>query len=729
MSRRSFLVFSTLLGAFLFICSTVFSQSLTGKWWGLLTLPQIELRIVIQIDADSAGYHTVLLSPDQGPWAIPLTSFHFDFPDIKFTQTNLNLSYEGWVDASYSKITGTFNQNENTAGLIFTRDSIPPSECSTANIQSKYTKKEVYITMRDSVRLFTSYYIPKDTTKTYPMLFIRTPYNSEPGGQDQFNYMIGFYCRFIKENYIMVFQDVRGRYMSEGIFEDIRPFIPDKRSNKDIDEASDTWDAVDWLVKNVSHNNGKVGVSGISYPGFYATMAILSAHSAIKAVSPQAPVTNWFLGDDFHHNGAMFLLDCFTFYQYFGEQKKEPSREEHSTFNWPEQDSYQYLLEQGSLSSIRKKFFGDSAKFWNEAFAHPDYDSFWKSRDPRQYLRNVKPAVMTVGGWFDAEDLYGTLHTYNAIEEQNPPDHPNFLVMGPWAHAQWGFSSSGENMGNIYFGQDVIKPFHELEVKFFDHYLLGKASADFDEARIFVTGENQWKSFETWPPEEATETFIYLQPGGGLAFEPPTADLSYDEYMTDPNRPVPYVEKVHQYRTAEYMNDDQRFASKRPDVMVFKTDTLTGDVTLAGPITAELFVSTTGTDADYVVKLIDVFPEYTQPNDQQQKNKVVMGGYQMLVRAEVMRGKYRNSFEKPEPFVPGEITRVKFELQDVAHTFKMGHRIMIQVQHSWFPLVDRNPQKFINIYTCSEEDFQKATQRLYHDKEHPSAIKVNMLKE
>ena len=729
MSRRLLLSCSALLMTLLFCCYPGFSQSLSGRWWGLLTLPQIELRIVIQIDADSTGNQTQLFSPDQGPWAIPLTSFHFDFPDIKFTQTNLDLSYEGFVDALYTKIIGTFNQYENTARLIFTRDSIPPSKCSMASIQSKYNKKEVYITMRDSVRLFTSYYIPKDTTKTYSILFMRTPYNSEPSGPDQFSYIISLYCRFIKENYIMVLQDVRGRYMSEGDFEDIRPFLPDKRSNSDIDEASDTWDAVDWLVKNVPYNNGNVGVSGISYPGFYATMAILSAHPAIKAVSPQAPISDWFLGDDFHHNGAMFLLDCFTFYQYFGKQMKSPTRVDNPPYVWPVQDSYQFLLEQGSLSSIKKKFFGDSVKFWNAAFAHPNYDDFWKSRNPLQYLRNVKPAVMTVGGWFDAEDLYGTLHTYSAIERQNPPDHPNFLVMGPWAHAQWGFSPSGENMGNIYFGQDVIKPFHELEVRFFDHYLLGKGSGGFDEARIFITGENQWKSFEKWPPEDVTQKSIYLQPGGKLAFEPPTAALSYDEYMTDPERPVPYAEKVHQYRMAEYMNDDQRFASKRPDVMVYRTDTLTEDITLVGPVTAELFVSTSGTDADYIVKLIDVFPEYTEQNAEQKKNKVVMGGYQMLVRAEVMRGKYRNSFEKPEPFVPGEVTHVKFELQDIAHTFKKGHCIMIQVQHSWFPLVDRNPQKFTDIYTCPEDDFQKAMQRLYHDKERPSGVKVNVLTE
>jgi uncharacterized protein len=574
--------------------------------------------------------------------------------------------------------------------------------------------------------LFTSYYIPKDTTKTYPMLMFRTPYNSEPGGEKSFNYMMSIYYRFVKENYIMVFQDVRGRFMSEGEFEDIRPFIADKKTNKDIDEASDTYDAVDWLVKNVPHNNGKMGVTGISYPGFYSTMAVLSAHPAIKAVSPQAPVTAWFIGDDFHHNGAMFILDCFSFYSSFGKPRNGPTRLGSPGFSWPVQDNYQYLLEQGSLSSIKKKFFGDTVKFWNDAFKHPNYDEFWKARDPQQYLKNIKPAVMTVGGWFDAEDLYGTLHTYSAIEKQNPSTHPNFLVMGPWSHGQWGFGD-GKKLGNIFWGQDANKPYQELEVKFFDYYLRDKGTEDFNEATIFVTGENQWKSFKTWPPTNVTEKNLFFQPEGKLSFTAPMITTAFDEYMADPNKPVPYAEKVHQQRTAEYMDDDQRFASKRPDVMVYKTDVLTEDMTFVGSLTATLFVSTTGTDADYIVKLIDVFPENFEKNPDQ-KNDVVMGGYQMLVRGEVMRGKYRNSFEKPEPFVPNKITEVKFEMPDVAHTFKKGHRIMVQVQNSWFPLVDRNPQKFIDIYTCTEADFQKAMQRLYHDKKNSSNLKVNVLK-
>ena len=710
----------------LLLCSNQgFSQSITGKWWGLLTFDDWQTRLVVQIDSDTNGYKAQWLSPDQDPGWMPFDTFDFDFPELRFVYTYRDLKYEGYVNPGYRSITGTFTQYDYTAKLVFSRDSLPPLECTMIDIQSRYNKKEVYITMRDSVKLFTSYYIPKDTTKTYPILFYRTPYNIEPNGPDKFNWLLD--CRYIKDNYIMVYQDVRGKFMSEGEFEDVRPFNPDKRSNKDIDEASDTYDAVDWLVKNVPHNNGKVGVFGISYPGFYSTMAILSAHPAIKAVSPQAPCTDWFLGDDFHHNGAMFVLDAFSFYYSFGRPRKGLTREWSPRFDWPEQDNYQWMLEQGTLSVLKQKYFDDSIKFFNDAYAHPDYDDFWKARDPQQYLKNVKPAVMSVGGWFDAEDLYGTIHTYSTIEKQNPSDHPNFLVMGPWAHAQWGYGSA-KNLGNYYWGQDANKPFRELEVKFFDYYLLGKGKDDFNEATIFITGENQWKTFNTWPPADVTEKNLYLQPGGKLAFTEPTATSSFDEYMTDPDKPVPYAEKVQQDRTAEYMTDDQRFASKRPDVMVYKTDTLTEDITFAGPLTAQLFVSTTGTDADYVVKLIDVFPEYTESNDEQKKKEVRMGGYQMLVRAEVMRGKYRYSFEKPEAFIPNVISEVKFDLPDVAHTFKKGHRIMIQIQNSWFPLVDRNPQKFVNIYTCTEADFQKAMQRLYHDKKHASNLKVNVLR-
>jgi len=593
-------------------------------------------------------------------------------------------------------------------------------------LKQKYDKQEVYITMRDGIKLFTSIYTPRNNSTTHPILLNRTPYDIEPGGKESYNFFMQLYSRYTDDDYIMVYQDVRGKYMSEGEFEDIRPIIAEKKSNKDIDESTDTWDTVDWLVKNIKNNNGNVGIFGISYPGFYSTMGLINAHPAVKAVSPQAPVTAWFLGDDFHHNGAFFLLDCFSFYYSNGMRRHTLSRHGFPSFKWPVPDNYAFFLSVGADKNISPRFLGDSVKFWNDAFSHPDYDEFWKARDPQQFLKNVTPAVMTVGGWFDAEDLYGALHTYESIEKQNSPLLKNYLVMGPWSHGQWAFGK-GNNLGNIYWGLDANKKFQALEKNFFDFYLKGEGKPDFAEATIFVTGSNEWRSFDTWPPKNVNEKNLYFQPSGDMSFTIPDAKDSFDEYVSDPMKPVPYSDAVHIHRTAEYMTDDQRFASRRPDVLVYQTDTLSEDITLTGPLTADLFVSTTGTDADYVIKLIDVYPPDTKA-DISTDIKVPMGGYQMLVRGEVFRGKYRNSFEKPEPFIPGKITEVKYQISDVAHTFKKGHRIMIQVQNSWFPLVDRNPQKFVDIYKCSESDFQKATQRIYHDANNPSCVKVTVLK-
>lgn len=600
------------------------------------------------------------------------------------------------------------------------------SICSQTNsfLKQKYDKQEVYITMRDGVKLFTSIYTPKDSSVKHPILLNRTPYNIEPGGPDNFNFFIQLYNRYTEDEYIMVFQDVRGRYMSEGQFEDIRPVIPVKKENNDIDETTDTWDTVDWLVKNVENNNGNVGIFGISYPGFYSTMGIINAHPAVKAVSPQAPVTAWFIGDDFHHNGAFFLQDCFNFYYSFGRPHLALTRKGNPGFKYPTPDNYEFFLSLGPVKNISARYFGDSIKFWNDAVAHPDYDKFWETRDPRRYLKNVTPAVMTVGGWFDAEDLYGALNTYEAIEKQNPPDTKNYLVMGPWAHGQWAFGK-GKNLGNIYWGFDSNEKFMEQEKKFFDFYLKGEGNPSIAEATIFVTGSNEWRDFATWPPKNIVEKNLYFLPDEAASFKAPEIKTGFDEYVSDPMNPVPYTEDVHTNRTEAYMTDDQRFASRRPDVMVYQTDLLSEDITLTGPITADLFVSTTGTDADYIVKLIDVLPPDTKADDPYLKYP--LGGYQMLVRGEVFRGKYRNSFEKPEPFIPGKVTEVKYEIPDVAHTFKKGHRIMIQVQNSWFPLVDRNPQKFVNIYKCSDSDFQKATQRIYHNVNYPSHISVSML--
>jgi uncharacterized protein len=599
---------------------------------------------------------------------------------------------------------------------------------------NNYTKMECYITMRDGVKLFTSVFIPKDTTEVHPILIGRTPYSCAPYGENKWAPYWNFYVKeYFKEGYIMVRQDVRGRWMSEGEFMDIRPFNANKK-NKEIDEASDTYDAIDWLVKNIPHNNGNVGVWGISYPGFYSTMAAASNHPALKAVSPQAPVTNWFIGDDFHHNGAFFQMDAFAFYSSFGKPRPQPTTIGPTEFNYYTHDNYQFYLETGNLKNLAK-LMGDSIKFWKDLYAHPNYDSWWKARDARNATKNLQPAMLWVGGLFDAEDCWGAWNAYKATEQNNPGKAFNKIVEGPWYHGQWA-SNDGTHLGNIYFGSNTSEWYQQnIAIPFFNYFLKGKGDiSKIAEANIFITGANEWKTFSKWPPAEKQDKEMYLQPNGKLGWNKPTTQKSFSEYTSDPSKPVPYTEDVHFNRTREYMTDDQRFAARRPDVLVFQTDTLTNDVTVTGSVTADLVTSISTTDADFVVKVIDVFPDnsgYNNVNIYAEKDpekNYPMGSYQMLVRAEIMRGKYRNSFENPEPFTPGKITEVKWNLPDVAHTFLKGHRIMIQIQSSWFPLADRNPQKFMDIYKADESDFQKATIRIYHDASNGSKIILPVLK-
>ncbi|MHA4894401.1 CocE/NonD family hydrolase [Pedobacter sp. PWIIR3] len=595
-------------------------------------------------------------------------------------------------------------------------------------VLENYTKIERSIPMRDGVKLFTAIYIPKDQTKKYPFLINRTPYTVAPYGADKFKTSLGNFPAMMREGFIFVYQDVRGKWMSEGTFDDIRPQVANKKTKKDIDESSDTYDTIDWLVKNIKNNNGKAGIYGISYPGFYSTTSLPAAHPALKAVSPQAPVTDWFVGDDFHHNGVLFLMDAFSFMTTFGVPRPMPITPDKGPkpFKFPIADNYRFYLEAGSVKSLKDQYFADSIRFWNNLFAHPNLDTFWKARNIQPHLKNVKPAVMVVGGFFDAEDAYGTFATYKSIERQNPGAN-NILVMGPWFHGGW-VRSTGSAFGDIEFGQPTSTQYQEkYELPFFKHYLKGEGDFNPAEANIFVTGSNQWKSFSAWPPKETEQKTLYLQPNGKLAFEKVGRTDSWDEYVSDPNNPVPYQDGIQAKRTREYMIDDQRFAARRPDVKVYQTDALTEDITLTGPVLANLVVSTTGTDADYVVKLIDVYPEDAPAPIPNPKN-LLMGGYQMLVRGEIMRGKYRNSFEKPEAFVPGMVTKVNYALPDVAHTFKKGHKIMIQVQNSWFPLADRNPQKFMDIYQAGPSDFQKATHRIFHDVNNSSSITLTVLK-
>jgi putative CocE/NonD family hydrolase len=573
-------------------------------------------------------------------------------------------------------------------------------------LQATYTKAEYQIPMRDGVKLFTAVYAPRDKVQKYPILFTRTPYSIGPYGADNYPRQLGPSALFAKEGYIVVYQDVRGKHMSEGKYADVRPHHPHKKSKTDIDEASDTYDTIEWLLKNVPNNNGRVGMWGISYPGFYTTMGILSGHPALKAASPQAPIADWFIGDDDHHNGALFLMDAFSFNQALGWPRPKPVMSEFREFSYGTSDGYKFYLELGSVANAQSKYFKGQVEYWNDLTRHGTYDEFWQARNVLPHLKNIKTAVLTVGGWFDAEDLYGPLQTYKTIEKNNP-GIVNHLMMGPWCHGCW--SGSGEQLAGVNFGSRTGTWYQEnVELPFFNHYLKDKGALQLPEATIFETGANEWRTYAQWPPANTEEKSLYLHANGKLSFAAPTETAGYDQYVSDPADPVPYSNKVTTNRGTHYMIEDQRFASKRADVLSYQSEALTESVTLAGPIVANLFAATSGTDSDFIVKLMDVLPD----------------GQQRLVRWEVMRGKFRNSYVKPEPFQPNEPTRVTIKLNDVAHTFQPGHRLMVQVQSSMFPLIDRNPHKFIDIYHAPETDFQKATQRIYRAGALASHLKV-----
>lgn len=577
--------------------------------------------------------------------------------------------------------------------------------------------------MRDGVKLFVSVYLPKDNSEKHPILMERSPYSCYPYGENNFRaFWQDHLMQYCKRGYIMVIADVRGRWMSEGEYADVRPFNFNKKTNKDIDEASDTYDTIDWLVKNLPNNNGKVGVFGISYPGFYSTMASLSGHPALKAVSPEAPVTDWFVGDDFHHNGAFFQMDAFAFYKQFGfgYPHPQPTTVPAPTWDPPVHDNYQFYLSEGTVANLTK-IAGDSLKFWNEMMNHPNRDAWWMARNARVGIKDVKPAMLVVGGEYDAEDCFGAWNVYKALVKQSPATNSR-LVMGPWYHGEWR-NNDGTHLGNVQWGSNTSKWYADnIEIPFFDYYLRGVGSVDsIRKATVFFTGENKWRQLPQWPPADVTPTDIYLGENSNLSFSGSAASpTTYDTYISDPAKPVPYSEEVHYNRTRKYMTDDQRFAARRTDVLAYQTDTLTQDVTLAGPVIADLMVSLSNTDADFVVKLIDVFPDNSGYNDidiYAETDPIVkypMGGYQMLVRAEIMRGRYRDSYSNPSPFMPNKLTEVKYTMPDVAHTFKKGHRIMVQVQSSWFPLVDRNPQQFVDIYHAKASDFIKETINVYH---------------
>jgi uncharacterized protein len=588
-------------------------------------------------------------------------------------------------------------------------------------VREHYTKKSHQVPMRDGARLHTIVYSPKDASRAYPMLMMRTPYSIAPYAENDFRGSLGPSGHFLTEKYIFVYQDVRGCYMSEGTFENMRPQRTKYLGPRDIDESTDTYDTIAWLLDHVPGHNGKVGMYGISYPGFYTSAGMINAHPALKAASPQAPIADWFF-DDFFHHGAFFLAHGFNFFSRFGHARPEPTTKRPEGFKIPTPDGYQFFLETGPLKNVNARCFKDTIAFWNTMAEHPNYDAFWQARNLLPHLKNVAPAVMTVGGWFDAEDLYGPLQTYRAVERQNPGVF-NVLVMGPWSHGGW---ARGERrIGHIEFGDAGTSYPEKIELAFFNHFLKDKGEHALPEAYVFETGHKKWHQYERWPPAETQRKQLYFNDSWGLSWRPPTEDQAKDEFLSDPHKPVPHTEKITTAMTHEYMTDDQRFASRRPDVLTYQTEPLDEDVTFAGPLTARLHVATTGTDADWAVKVIDVFPGNL---DKQSPLGRPLGGYQMLVRSEIIRGRFRNSYEQPAPFEPHKPTQVRVELQDVLHTFKKGHRIMVQVHSSWFPLVDRNPQTYVaNIFRADEGDFRTANHSLFRSRTLASHLAVGIL--
>ena len=594
-------------------------------------------------------------------------------------------------------------------------------------VKASYTKYEYRIPMRDGKRLFTAVYVPKDQAKTYPILLNRTPYSCKPYGVDQYRENLGPSALFSKAGYIFVYQDVRGRWASEGEFVDMRPQLSANHGPQEIDESTDTWDTIDWLVKNVRNHNGKVGMAGISYPGFYTSAGMIDAHPALVACSPQAPIVDWFIGDDWHHNGALQLPHAFNFMAKNGHKRPEPSKKIEHKFDHETPDAYDFFLRLGPLPNADTQYYKGDVPFWNEVMKHGNYDDFWKARNLRPHLKQIRPAVMTVGGWFDAENLFGALETYKQIETSSP-NTTNVLVMGPWVHGGWS-GGDGEVLGNVSFNAKTAVYYREqIEFPFFEFHLKGEGKAVHPEAWVFETGTNVWRQYDSWPPKNFATRSFYLTSGGRLSSEPPKqtdAESNYDEYLSDPAKPVPYLDKVSINMAPEYMTSDQRHASRRPDVLVYQTDILETDTVLSGPIEVELHVSTSGTDSDWIVKLIDVYPN-DYPDPKENPTGVKMGGYQQLIRGDVFRGKFRKSFEKPEPFVPNQPDKVKFSIPDICHVFRPGHRMMVQIQSTWFPLIDRNPQTFVDIYTAKPSDFQKATQRVFRTTTMPSRITVRV---
>lgn len=597
-----------------------------------------------------------------------------------------------------------------------------PDDALAAYIEANYDKREVRIPMRDGAKLFTTIYTPKAASGPVPMMLKRTPYSVSPYGEDTMATTLGPSETIARKGWIFVYQDVRGRFMSEGTFDNMTPHSSDADPTS-VDESTDTYDTIAWLLDNVEGHNGRVGQWGISYPGFYAAAGMINAHPALRAVSPQAPIADWFF-DDFHHHGAFFLPHAFNFLAVFGQKRRGPTKEWPPRFQHGTTDGYAFFDALGPLKNANERYLHGQIAFWNDIVAHPNYDAFWQERNLLPHLHDVAPAVMTVGGWFDAEDLYGPLAIYRTLEAKNPTVS-NMLVMGPWSHGGWA-RTTGQRLGNIDFGAETSTYYQtEVEARFFAHHLTDAPDPELPEALVFETGRNRWRSFDAWPPKVASQTLYFGD--GSLGANRPASKVAWDAYVSDPEHPVPFTEAIANRMTREYMTDDQRFAARRPDVLTYQTEPLSEPLTIAGPLTATLHVSSSAQDADFIVKLIDVFPnDATMPNEDGIAQP--LSGYQMMVRSEVFRARFRDDYSKPKPLRPGKVETVEVPLQDVLHTFEPGHRVMVQVQSTWFPLVDRNPQSWVeNIFEADADDFIAATHTVWRNTEHASGLTFGVL--
>ncbi len=599
-----------------------------------------------------------------------------------------------------------------------------------ADIRGAYTKSEHMVAMRDGVKLFTIVYTPKDISTQYPFMLHRTPYGSPPYGADAYRATLGPSPDFVTEKFIFVYQDVRGKFRSEGDFVVMRPLVPAPKGPRAADESTDTFDTIDWLVKNVPNNNGRVGQWGISYPGSQTVWGMIDAHPSLKASSPQAPAIDMFLGDDFHHNGAFRLMYTFSWLAGNARPRAGTTEMRGGGFDYGTPDGYRFFLDAGPVANINEKYFNYSVPTWNEYMDHPNYDAYWERQNPLKYATSVTHAVLNVAGWFDAEDFYGPLETYRQVERATP-SNKNRIVIGPWLHGGWA-SMPGDALGDIRFGSETGDYYRrEVEFPFFTHHLKNKGPAPTAEATMFETGGNTWRTFDAWPPVSTESRTLYFQADGGLSFSPPVATAAsgggVDEYVSDPSKPVPWSTEARTTQGHLWMVEDQRFAAARPDVLVYRTEPLTEDVVIAGPVWASIVASTTGTDADWVVKLIDVYPG-TAPDNTPNPRGIRMGDFQMLLAGEVFRGRFRNSFSTPEALIPNQPVKYEFDLRDRFHRFLKGHRIMVQVQSTWFPVIDRNPQTFVDIYKAKPADFQKATHRVYRTPTQASGVRVGVLK-